>query len=150
MIIWMALAWIPTAGEIAVGIFASALMAVLFGDIVFVDWAAPFKPERFFCFVSYCARLSYGAFLSNIILAVRVLSPTPAGEPAAVRVKTTLKNAGETTLFSLALMFSPGMMFMDFEDGTAYIHLMDAGPKGRRAAAKHCQDLEKIVKGVFK
>ena len=151
-IVWALLNWVPDMQHIIVGIFVSALVAYITGDM-FVQRPHLFKHvERYLWFLYYVPIFLWEMLKANIDVAYRVSHPKLPINPGIVKVKTTLKSETGLTFLANSITLTPGTLSVDLdsEKGYIYVHWIDVKHKDTEKAT---QDIvlrfEKILTRIF-
>ena len=151
-IVWALLNWVPDWQNLLIGVFVSAFVAFLTGDLFPGRIKALFNPRRYFWALYYIPVFLWECLKANIDVAYRVLHPDLPIRPGIVKVKTGLKSDIALTFLANSITLTPGTMCMDInkEEGVLYIHwinVLDDSVEG--ATAIISAKFERILKGIF-
>ncbi len=151
--IWSFLNWVPDWQHLIVGIFVSAFVAFMTGDL-FIQRPHVLKhPMRYVYFIFwYLPVFVWEIIKANIDVAYRVLHPALPINPGIVKVKTKLKSDTALTFLANSITLTPGTMSVDIdpERGVLYIHWIDVKAKNTEEATKIIAErFEKILKRIF-
>jgi len=151
-IVWALLNWVPDWQNLLIGVFVSAFVSFLTGDIFPGGIKVLFNPRRYFWALYYIPVFLWECLKANIDVAYRVLHPDLPIRPGIVKVKTNLKSDIALTFLANSITLTPGTMCIDINrpEGILYIHwinVLDDSVEGATAiiAAK----FERILKGIF-
>ncbi len=151
-LVWSLLNWVPDWQHIVVGVFVSAFVAHMTGDL-FVKRAHLFTHiERYLWFLYYIPIFIWECFKANIDVAYRVLHPDLPIHPGIVKVKTTLKSDTALTFLANSITLTPGTLTVDVdkEEGVLYIHWIEVKNKDIDKATKLIVDrFQNILKRIF-
>ena len=152
-IVWSFLNWVPDWQHLVVGVFVSALVAFLTGDL-FISRPHTLKhPLRYwYFFVYYHPVFLWECFKANIDVACRVLHPRLPIKPGIVKVKTTLKTDAALTFLANSITLTPGTLTVDIDKdkGFLYIHWIDVKAKDIESATRIVVErFEKILRKIF-
>ena len=151
-IVWALLNWMPDWQNLLIGVFVSAFVAFLTGDLFPGRIKALFNPRRYFWALYYIPVFLWECLKANIDVAYRVLHPDLPIRPGIVKVKTDLKSDVALTFLANSITLTPGTMCIDInkEEGVLYIHwinVLDDSVEG--ATAIISAKFERILKGIF-
>src|SRR4030042_201934 len=95
-ITWMLLCWPVVDGKLDIqvtvaGLIASALVAVLFHEMLPREHHVFISPVRFFWLLMYLPVYSYYVVMANFDVMYRALHPKMPINPGIVKIKTNLK-----------------------------------------------------------
>ncbi|MFH1201985.1 MAG: Na+/H+ antiporter subunit E [Candidatus Omnitrophota bacterium] len=151
-LIWSFLVWPPDYQHLLIGIFVSAFVAFMTGDM-FVKRPHMFKSiKRYFWFLYYIPLFLWECIKANIDVAYRVAHPDLPINPGIVKVKTTLKSDTGLTFLANSITLTPGTMSVDIdaENGFLYIHWIDVKDKDiQKATEIIVQKFEGVLKKIF-
>ncbi len=149
-LIWCGLTFFPTPFDLALGAGVCIMIAALFGDILYVDYAIFLNPKRFVYLAHFLVVFAYYSVKANIEVALRVLSPRLKIRPGIVKIRTALKKDSSKAILANAITLIPGTLTVDAIDGYMYIHWLNVGSTDINAATKMISHgLEKIIKEAF-
>jgi multicomponent Na+:H+ antiporter subunit E len=144
--------WVPDGQHLLVGLFVSALVAYITGDM-FVQRPHLFKHlERYLWFFYYIPIFLWEMIKANIDVAYRVSHPKLPINPGIVKVRTTLKSDTGLTFLANSITLTPGTLSVDVdkEEGVLYVHWIDVKDKDVTGATeKIVNRFENILKRVF-
>ena len=150
--VWCLLNWIPDWQHLLVGVFVSALVAYITGDL-FVKRPYLFKHvERYLWFLYYIPVFLWEMIKANIDVAYRVAHPKIPINPGIVKVKTSLKSDTGLTFLANSITLTPGTMTVDInkENGFLYIHWINVKDKDVEDATKDVVErFERILTRIF-
>jgi len=155
LVIWMLLTWPFVDGRIDVqvmlaGIVASAVVAVLFYEILPAEHHVFFSPKRLVWFLLYIPVFFYYVLLANLDVVYRALHPQMPIRPGIVKIKTSLTSPSAITALANSITLTPGTLTVDLtDDGTLYVHWInvraeDVEPATQLIARKFEYFLERI------
>lgn len=151
-IVWILLNWIPDWQHLVVGLFVSALVAVLTGDL-FVKRPHLLKSvKRYLWFILYVPMFLWECFKANIDVAYRVGHPDLPIHPGIVKVRTSLKSDTGLTFLANSITLTPGTLSVDIdrENGYIYVHWIEVKDKDVEGATKRiAMRFERILRRIF-
>ena len=122
-IIWMLLTWQIDAQVIIAGLIASAIVAILFHEILPKEHLVFISPIRIFWTLVYIPVFFYYIIKANFDVVYRALHPKMPIKPGIVKIKTTLKTQSGITALANSITLTPGTLTVDLtDDGFLYIH----------------------------
>ena len=123
-IVWALLNWVPDWQSLLIGVFVSAFVAFLTGDLFPGRIKAFFNPRRYFWALYYIPVFLWECLKANIDVAYRVLHPDLPIRPGIVKIRTDLKSDIALTFLANSITLTPGTMCIDInkEEGVLYIH----------------------------
>ena len=127
-IIWILLTWPFFDGQIdwqvvVAGIVASAIVAIIFHDILPKEHHVFVSPVRIFWFLVYVPVFFYYVIKANFDVVYRALHPAMPIKPGIVKIKTNLKSESGITALANSITLTPGTLTVDLtDDGYLYIH----------------------------
>lgn len=152
-LVWCLLNWVPDWQHLFIGVFVSALVAFLTGDLFIKRPGVLKHPERYFYFVFwYLPVFIWECIKANLDVAYRVLHPRLPINPGIVKVKTSLKTDTALTFLANSITLTPGTLSVDIdrEKGILYIHWIDVKAKDVETATKIIiERFENILKRIF-
>jgi len=152
-LVWCLLNWLPDWQHLAIGVFVSAIVSYLTGDL-FVQSPGKLKQiKRFWYFIAEYLPL----FLTHWIAAAvevswRILHPSLKFNPGIVKVKTSLTSDVGLTFLANAITLASGTMTVDIdkEDSLLYVHWVDVKAKDAETATKMIAGrFETVLKKIF-
>ena len=151
-LVWTLLTWVPDAQHLLVGIFVSALVAYLTGDM-FVQRPHLFRhAERYLWFLYYIPVFLWEMFKANIDVAYRVAHPNLPIHPGIVKVKTSLRSDTGLTFLANSITLTPGTLTVDVDQkkGILYVHWINVKDKDVEGAKERIvKKFEKILTRIF-
>jgi multicomponent Na+:H+ antiporter subunit E len=128
-IVWILLVW-PFSEygidyvSLMVGIVASVIVGLFFGDVFTESPHKFFEPKRYFWLI-YFVFLFAGAFIdASFDFAYRVLHPSLPIKPGIIKVRTILKRKSAIAILANCMGFAPGAVTVEIgDDGILYIHM---------------------------
>ena len=152
-IVWLLLSWVPDLQHIVAGLFVSAFVAFLVGDL-FVKRPSVLKhPYRYLhFFFHYLPVFLWECIKANIDVAYRIIHPRLPIKPGIVKVKTSLKSDTGLTFLANSITLTPGTMTVDIdrEKGLLYVHWINVTSKDTEGATKTiARRFEKILEKIF-
>ena len=151
-IVWALLNWVPDWQNLLVGVFVSAFVSLLAGDLFPGRIKALFNPRRYFWALYYIPVFLWECLKANIDVAYRVLHPDLPIRPGIVKVKTNLKSDIALTFLANSITLTPGTMCVDIDkkEGILYIHWINVLDDSIDGATKIISaKFERIIKGIF-
>jgi len=127
-IVWIVLTWPFADGRIDMqlviaGIIASAVVAILFHEILPKEHHIFISPVRVFWFLVYVPVFFYYVIIANFDVVYRALHPKMPIKPGIVKIKTNLKTESGITALANSITLTPGTLTVDLtDDGFLYIH----------------------------
>jgi len=122
-IIWMLLTWQLDAQVIIAGLITSAIVALLFHEILPKEYHVFISPVRVFWVLLYLPVFFYYVMKANIDVVYRALHPKMPIKPGIVKIKTILKTEAGITALANSITLTPGTLTVDLtDDGFLYIH----------------------------
>jgi multicomponent Na+:H+ antiporter subunit E len=105
------------------GVIASALIAVLFHEILPKEHRVFISPVRLFWFLVYVPVFFYYMIKANFDVVYRALHPKMPINPGIVKIETSLKTDSGITALANSITLTPGTLTVDLtDDGFLYIH----------------------------
>ncbi len=151
-IVWALLNWMPDWQHLVVGVFVSALVAYITGDMFVQRPHLLRHAERYFWFLKYIPIFLWEMLKANIDVAYRVSHPKLPIHPGIVKVKTTLKSETGLTFLANSITLTPGTLSVDIDEknGYIYVHWIDVRYKDVEKATKAIVSrFEDILKRIF-
>ena len=153
---WMLLCWPVVDGKLDVqvtvaGLIASALVAVLFHEMLPREHHVFISPVRFFWLLVYLPIYSYYVIMANFDVVYRALHPKMPINPGIVKIKTNLKTDSAITALANSITLTPGTMTVDVtDDGYLYIHWINVKSEDVEEATRIIsQQFEWFIKKIF-
>jgi multicomponent Na+:H+ antiporter subunit E len=155
-IVWIILAWPFADGKIDIqvvsaGLIASAIVAVLFHEILPKEHRVFLSPVRIFWFLVYLPVFFYYVMKANLDVVYRALHPKMPINPGIVKIKTTLKTESGITALANSITLTPGTLTVDLtDDGFLYIHWINVKSDDIEQATRHiAHKFEWFLKKIF-
>jgi len=145
-ILLLALAWVALRGELSPFVFAEGA-AIGYVVLVAARQAPTPSWRRIRAWVALWAYFLWDLLLSNIRVAIEVVTPNDDLRCGVVAVPLDTKSEAATTLFATLINLTPGAVSLDVSDDrrTLYVHTMHL--KSAEAFRRHLKDgLERRVK----
>ncbi len=127
-VIWVLLTWPFVDGKIDIqvviaGLIASAIVAIVFHEVLPEEYRILFSPVRIFWALVYLPVFFYYVIKANLDVVYRVLHPKMPIKPGIVKIKTNLKTESGITALANSITLTPGTLTVDLtDDGYLYIH----------------------------
>ncbi len=155
-IIWMTLTWPFADGKIDIqvtvaGLIASAVVALLFHEILPKEHGVFISPIRIFWVLVYLPVFFYYVIKANFDVVYRALHPKMPIKPGIVKIKTNLKTESGITALANSITLTPGTLTVDLtDDGYLYIHWIYVKSDDIEQATKYiAQRFEWFLKRIF-
>ena len=156
MVIWVLGTWPFVEGAIdwqvvIAGIIASAIVAVLFHEILPKEHHIFISPIRIFWLLVYLPVFFYYVMKANLDVVYRALHPKMPINPGIVKIKTNLKTESGITSLANSITLTPGTLTVDLtDDGFLYIHWINVKSDDVEQATKFiAQRFEWFLKKIF-
>jgi multicomponent Na+:H+ antiporter subunit E len=154
--IWILLTWPFVEGKIdlqvvVAGLIASALVSVLFHEILPKEHIVFISPVRIFWFLVYVPVFFYYVIQANFDVVYRALHPKMPIKPGIVKIKTNLKTDSAITALANSITLTPGTLTVDLtDDGYLYIHWINVKSDDVEQATKFiAQRFEWFLQRIF-
>ncbi len=127
-VIWILLTWPFADGtvdlQVAIaGLVVSAIVAVMFHEILPKEHGIFISPMRAFWFFVYASVFFYYMIKANFDVVYRALHPKMPIRPGIVKVRTRLKTDSGLTALANSITLTPGTLTVDLtDDGCLYVH----------------------------
>ena len=127
-IVWILLTWPFADGlvdwqVVVAGIIVSAIVAIIFHEILPKEYHVFISPVRIFWFLVYVPVFFYYVIKANFDVVYRALHPAMPINPGIVKIKTNLKTDSGITALANSITLTPGTLTVDLtDDGYLYIH----------------------------
>ncbi len=155
-IVWVLLTWPFADGKIdfqvvIAGLIASAVVAVLFHEILPKEHLVFISPVRVFWFLVYVPVFFYYVMNANLDVVYRALHPKMPIKPGIVKIKTILKTESGITALANSITLTPGTLTVDLtDDGFLYVHWINVKSDDIEQATKFiAQRFEWFLKKIF-
>ena len=127
-IVWTLLTWPFVEGKIDLqvviaGLISSAVVALIFHEILPKEHHIFISPVRIFWFLVYVPVFFYYVVMANFDVVYRALHPKMPIKPGIVKIKTNLKTDSGITALANSITLTPGTLTVDLtKDGFLYVH----------------------------
>lgn len=121
-IMWLILSANLHVENILVGLVVSFSISLLY---IKLFKHSEFEFIRPFWLLMYLLVLLKNLIISNIQIAIRILSPDMKLKPAIVSVKTELKSEWKKLLLANSITLTPGTLTLDVKGDMLYIHVIE-------------------------
>jgi len=122
-ITWVVLTWSVDIQFIIAGLVASAIVSILFHEMLPKEHHIFISPVRVFWFLVYVPVFFYYILMANFDVVYRALHPAMPIKPGIVKIKTKLKTDSGITALANSITLTPGTLTVDLtDDGYLYIH----------------------------
>lgn len=159
-VLWLLLTWpfVQTPSGLTLdwqviwaGLAAAFVVAILFYEILPVDYKFFVSPVRIFWLLVYIPVFLYYVIAANFDMMYRVLHPQLPIKPGIVKIKTKLKTASARVALANSITLTPGTMTVDLtDDGTLFIHWINIKSTDSEKAAEHiAKPFEYFLKRIF-
>ena len=155
-IIWVMLTWPFADGKIDIqvviaGVIASAIIAILFHEILPKEHLVFISPVRIFWALVYIPVFFYYMMKANLDVVYRALHPKMPIKPGIVKIKTILKTESGITALANSITLTPGTLTVDLtDDGFLYIHWINVKSDDIEEATRLiAQRFEWFLKRIF-
>lgn len=156
LIVWVLLTWPFVDHQIdkqvfIAGLIASALVSVLFHEILPKEHHVFISPIRIFWLLVYIPVFFYFVLKANFDVVYRALHPKMPIKPGIVKIKTNLKTDSGITALANSITLTPGTLTVDLDkDGYLYIHWINVKSDDIEQATKFiAQRFEWFIKKIF-
>jgi multicomponent Na+:H+ antiporter subunit E len=150
-IVWLLLTWTLNVQVIIAGVIASALIAVLFHEILPKEHRVFISPVRLFWFLVYVPVFFYYMVKANLDVVYRALHPKMPINPGIVKIETSLKTDSGITALANSITLTPGTLTVDLtDDGFLYIHWINVKATDTKQATELiARKFEWFLKKIF-
>lgn len=150
-IVWMLLTWTTDTQVVIAGLIASAIVAVLFHEILPKEHHVFISPMRVFWLLVYLPVFFYYVIKANLDVVYRALHPAMPIKPGIVKIKTQLKTESGITALANSITLTPGTLTVDLtDDGFLYIHWINVKSEDTEEATKFiAKRFEWFLKKIF-
>ena len=150
-IIWLLLTWSLDMQIVIAGLIASAIVSVLFHEILPKEHHVFISPIRVFWFLVYVPVFFYYVIKANLDVVYRALHPAMPINPGIVKIKTELKTESGITALANSITLTPGTLTVDLtDDGFLYIHWINVKSDDvEQATAFIAKRFEWFLKRIF-
>ncbi|MBN2019171.1 MAG: Na+/H+ antiporter subunit E [Sedimentisphaerales bacterium] len=155
-VVWLILTWPVVDGRIDVqvviaGLAASAVVAILFHEMLPKEHHIFVSPIRIFWLVVYMPVFFYSVIAANFDVMYRALHPKMPIRPGIVKIKTKLKTDSGITALANSITLTPGTLTVDVtDDGYLYIHWINVKAEDVEQATKQIAErFEWFIRKIF-
>jgi len=150
-IVWLLLTWTFNVQIVIAGVVASALVAMLFHEILPKEHRVFISPVRLFWFLVYVPVFFYYMIKANLDVVYRALHPKMPINPGIVKIETSLKTDSGITALANSITLTPGTLTVDLtDDGFLYIHWINIRAADTEQATKLiARKFEWFLKKIF-
>ena len=158
-VVWVILTWTFNIQVVIAGLIASAMVAILFYEILPKEYRVFISPVRIFWFLAYLPVFFYYVIKANFDVVYRALHPKMPIKPGIVKIKTILKTEAGITALANSITLTPGTLTVDLaQQGSApasrqtflYIHWINVKSDDTEQATKFiAQKFEWFLKKIF-
>lgn len=155
-VVWVLLTWPFVEGAIDIqvviaGLIASALVAIVFHEMLPKEHHIFISPVRIFWFLLYVPVFLYYVTKANLDVVYRALHPKMPINPGIVKIKTDLKTDSGITALANSITLTPGTLTVDLtEDGFLFVHWINVKSDDVEQATQHiAKRFEWFIKKIF-
>jgi len=150
-ITWVVLTWSVNIQFIIAGLVASAIVSILFHEMLPKEHHIFISPVRIFWFLVYVPVFFYYILMANFDVVYRALHPAMPIKPGIVKIKTKLKTDSGITALANSITLTPGTLTVDLtDDGYLYIHWINVKSDDVEEATKHiAKKFEWFLEKIF-
>lgn len=150
-IIWMLLTWSTDTQVVIAGLIASAIVAILFHEILPKEHHLFISPMRLFWLLVYLPVFFYYVMKANLDVVYRALHPKMPINPGIVKIKTELTTESGITALANSITLTPGTLTVDLtDDGFLYVHWINVKSDDIEEATKQiAHKFEWFLKRIF-
>ncbi len=150
-VIWLLLTWTLDIQVIVSGIITSAIVAILFHEILPQEHRVFISPVRLFWLLVYLPVFFYYLIKANFDVVYRAIHPDMPINPGIVKIKTDLKTPSGITALANSITLTPGTMTVDLtDDGILYVHWINVKSTETEEATKCiARRFEWFLKRIF-
>ncbi len=155
-IVWVLLTWPFVEGAVDVqvvvaGLISSAVVALIFHEILPKEHHIFVSPVRIFWFLVYVPVFFYYVTIANFDVVYRALHPKMPIKPGIVKIKTNLKTDSGITALANSITLTPGTLTVDLtEDGFLFVHWINVKSDDIEQATQFiAQRFEWFIKKIF-
>lgn len=152
LLVWSLLNWVPDWQHIVIGVFVSAFVAYMTGDLFIRRPHMVTHATRYIWFLYYVPVFIWECFKANIDVAYRVIHPDLPIHPGIVKVKTKLSSDTALTFLANSITLTPGTLSVDVdkENGYLYVHWIEVRHKDvEKATTLVVERFEGILERIF-
>jgi multicomponent Na+:H+ antiporter subunit E len=122
LVLWVLLTWTVDWQSLLVGMLASLLVTILFGNLFIQNPKKFLQINRWFWFFCYIFLFLWECIKANFDVAYRVLHPMMPIKPGIVKIKSSLKSDLAKTFLANSLTMQPGTLTVDIDGEYFFIH----------------------------
>ena len=150
-IVWLLLTWQLDIQVITAGLIASAVVSLLFHEILPKEHCVFISPVRLFWFLVYVPVFFYYVIKANFDVVYRALHPKMPIRPGIVKIKTDLKTDSGITALANSITLTPGTLTVDLtDDGFMYIHWINVKSDDVEQASQYiARRFEWFIRKIF-
>jgi len=150
-IVWLLLTWQLDVQIIIAGLIASAVVSLLFHEMLPKEHHIFISPVRIFWFLVFLPVFFYYVVKANLDVVYRALHPRMPIRPGIVKIKTDLKTDSGITALANCITLTPGTLTVDLtDDGFMYIHWINVKSDDVEQASQHIsRQLEWFIRKIF-
>lgn len=157
-ITWLILTWSFDVQFIIAGLAASAIVSLLFHEMLPKEHHVFMSPVRIFWFLVYVPVFFYYVIIANFDVVYRALHPAMPIKPGIVKIRTKLKTESAITALANSITLTPGTLTVDLihKDGPEpgdtylYVHWINVKSDDIEEATKYiAQRFEWFLKKIF-
>ncbi|HUT30233.1 MAG TPA: Na+/H+ antiporter subunit E [Sedimentisphaerales bacterium] len=160
-VIWIVGAWPFIPGQtfwqridwqvVIAGLIASAIVSVLFHEILPKEHHVFISPIRAFWGIVYVPVFFYYVMKANFDVVYRALHPKMPIRPGIVKIKTSLKTDSGITALANSITLTPGTLTVDLtDDGFLYVHWINVKSDDIEQATEFiARRFEWFIKRIF-
>ena len=135
---WVVLTWPLNLQFIIAGLVVSAVVSLLFHEVLPKEHNVFISPVRVFWFLVYIPVFLYYMLIANFDVVYRALHPEMPIKPGIVKIKTNLKTESGITALANSITLTPGTLTVDLtDDGYLYIHWINVKSSDIEVATRH-------------
>ena len=151
LVVWILLTWSFDYQILIAGVVASAVVAILFHEMLPKEHHVLISPTRVFWVLVYIPVFFYYMIKANFDVVYRALHPKMPINPGIVKIKTNLKSDSGITALANSITLTPGTLTVDLtDDGYLYVHWINVKSDDVEEATKHiAQRFEWFLKKIF-
>jgi multicomponent Na+:H+ antiporter subunit E len=150
-IVWLLLTWQLDVQIIVAGLIASAVVSLLFHEMLPKEHLVFISPVRIFWFLVYMPVFFYYVIKANFDVVYRALHPKMPIRPGIVKIKTDLKTESGITALANSITLTPGTLTVDVtDDGFLYVHWINVKSDDVEQASQYIsRRFEWFIRKIF-
>lgn len=150
LIFWLLINASLSLQYVLAGIFVSLILSLWTSWKIPIFTEVKFSFKAFFSLAIFICIVLKDYLLSNIEVALKVLSWKISIFPAIVSFKTELKNPVARMILGNTISFTPATITVDIKEDTLYIHSIDIGKENsKEEIIKRIGKYEKYLKRIY-